>query len=81
VVLILRDHCIIFNFIMTAIRSTKVDEVFSLPKTLKHYFIPLYSCSIAAVFPSPADEFLEGKLDLNQYLGSPKGVRTHCNDG
>lgn len=53
---------------MTVICPTKVDEVFSLPRTLKHYSIPLYSCSIAAGFPSPADEFLEGKLDLNQYL-------------
>jgi hypothetical protein len=53
---------------MTALCSTKVDEIFGLSKTLKHYSIPLYSCSIAAGFPSPADEFLEGKLDLNQYL-------------
>ncbi|MEM6613181.1 MAG: translesion error-prone DNA polymerase V autoproteolytic subunit [Cyanobacteria bacterium P01_C01_bin.72] len=53
---------------MTAIYPTKVDEVFSLSKTLKHYPIPLYSSAIAAGFPSPADEFLEGKLDLNQHL-------------
>lgn len=53
---------------MTAICPTKVDELFSLPRTLKHYAIPLYSCAISAGFPSPADEFLEGKLDLNQHL-------------
>ncbi len=53
---------------MNVICPTKVDGVFSLPRTLKHYAIPLYSCSIAAGFPSPADEFLEGKLDLNQHL-------------
>jgi DNA polymerase V len=53
---------------MTVICPAKVDEVFGLSRTLKHYPIPLYSCSVAAGFPSPADEFLEGKLDLNQHL-------------
>ena len=53
---------------MSTICPAKVDEVFCLSRTLKHYAIPLYSCSIAAGFPSPADEFLEGKLDLNQHL-------------
>jgi DNA polymerase V len=68
VVLVLRNYCIIFDSIMTAICPTKVDELFSLPRTLKHYPIPLYSCTISAGFPSPAEEFLEGKLDLNQHL-------------
>ena len=53
---------------MSVICPTRVDEIFSLSGTLKHYSIPLYSCSVAAGFPSPADEFLEGKLDLNQHL-------------
>ena len=53
---------------MSTICPTKVDEVFSLSRNLKHYSIPLYGCSIAAGFPSPADEYLEGKLDLNQHL-------------
>lgn len=53
---------------MSTICSTKVDEVFSLSRNLKPYSIPLYGCSIAAGFPSPADEYLEGKLDLNQHL-------------
>lgn len=30
--------------------------------------IPLVSSTVHAGFPSPADDFLEGKLDLNQYL-------------
>ena len=30
--------------------------------------IPLYACSVEAGFPSPADDFIEGKLDLNQHL-------------
>lgn len=32
------------------------------------YQIPLYSCKVAAGFPSPADDYIEGKLDLNEYL-------------
>ena len=27
-----------------------------------------YNCSVAAGFPSPADDYLEDKLDLNEYL-------------
>jgi len=53
---------------MSAICPTKVDEVFGLSRTLKHYSIPIYGSSVAAGFPSPADEYLEGKLDLNQHL-------------
>ena len=30
--------------------------------------IPLYSCAVSAGFPSPADDHLEGELDLNKYI-------------
>lgn len=30
--------------------------------------IPLYMVSVSAGFPSPADDYLDGKLDLNEYL-------------
>ncbi|MGB6976326.1 MAG: translesion error-prone DNA polymerase V autoproteolytic subunit [Gammaproteobacteria bacterium] len=30
--------------------------------------LPLYGCKVAAGFPSPADDHLEGTLDLNEYL-------------
>jgi DNA polymerase V len=30
--------------------------------------LPLYSCPVSAGFPSPADDYLEGQLDLNQHL-------------
>lgn len=33
----------------------------------KHYF-DLYGSKVAAGFPSPADDYLEGSLDLNEYL-------------
>jgi DNA polymerase V len=32
------------------------------------YPLPLYACPVSAGFPSPAEDYLEGKLDLNQYL-------------
>ena len=30
--------------------------------------LPLHLCPVAAGFPSPADDFLEKRLDLNEYL-------------
>lgn len=30
--------------------------------------LPLYMTSIEAGFPSPADDYIEGKLDLNEHL-------------
>lgn len=32
------------------------------------YRFPLYGASVAAGFPSPADDFIEESLDLNAYL-------------
>ena len=54
-------------FIMNFNCPATVQEVYRA-RTKTHYDIPLYICAISAGFPSPADEFLEGKLDLNQYL-------------
>ena len=44
-----------------------VDEIYRF-KNSTSYQIPLYSCAVSAGFPSPAEEYLEGKLDLNQHL-------------
>jgi DNA polymerase V len=30
--------------------------------------VPLFVCSVAAGFPSPADDYIEAQLDLNSYL-------------
>lgn len=30
--------------------------------------LPLYACRLRAGFPSPADDYLEDKIDLNRYL-------------
>ena len=31
-------------------------------------YLQFYSCSVTAGFPSPADDYIENKLDLNDYL-------------
>ena len=34
----------------------------------RFYKIPLYLCSVAAGFPSPAESYIEGEFDLNELL-------------
>ena len=34
----------------------------------KGYKIPLYASKVQAGFPSPADDYVEGKLDLNEHV-------------
>ncbi len=34
----------------------------------KGYKLPIYGAKIAAGFPSPADDYIEGSLDLNEHL-------------
>jgi len=46
---------------------TIVHEIF-LPKTESNEKLNLYSSQIPAGFPSPAEDFLEKRLDLNDYL-------------
>ena len=38
------------------------------PRLETTYELPLYACPVSAGFPSPAEDYLEGTLDLNQYL-------------
>jgi DNA polymerase V len=35
---------------------------------MKHLLIPLMSSPVSAGFPSPAEDFIEASLDLNDYL-------------
>jgi DNA polymerase V len=42
-------------------------EIFR-PKRRTNCNLPLYTCPISAGFPSPAEDYLEAKLDLNQHL-------------
>jgi DNA polymerase V len=48
---------------MTAI----VEQVYT-PHVVVSCPCPLFLASVTAGFPSPADDYLEAKLDLNQYL-------------
>ena len=45
----------------------KADEIY-LPDTKTAHKLPLFLESVSAGFPSPADDYLEGKLDLNDLL-------------
>lgn len=48
-------------------QDVKVTEVFS-PERVQELALPLFLESVSAGFPSPADDYLEGRLDLNDYL-------------
>ena len=41
---------------------------FFRPEKVKHIELDLYTNTISAGFPSPAEDFLDKKLDLNDYL-------------
>lgn len=45
----------------------KVTEVFT-PERAEELALPLFLESVSAGFPSPADDYLEDRLDLNEYL-------------
>ncbi len=47
--------------------QTWVTDIFS-PDPSTHYRIPLLTCPVEAGFPSPADDWVEDRLDLNKYL-------------
>ena len=47
--------------------TLRVDEVYT-PETRKRLPRPLFLATVAAGFPSPAGDYVEGKLDLNQHL-------------
>lgn len=38
------------------------------PEMLVQYELPIYLESVSAGFPSPAEDYVEGKLDLNEHL-------------
>lgn len=40
-----------------------------MPKTLRSELYPFFNCSVSAGFPSPASDYIDQRLDLNQYLG------------
>ena len=51
------------------IKKQITDEVEILsPEKVSQLDLPLFLESVSAGFPSPADDYLEGKLDLNDHL-------------
>ncbi|MEE3717957.1 translesion error-prone DNA polymerase V autoproteolytic subunit [Tumidithrix elongata RA019] len=49
-------------FIATLVRDIYTPNFSSLLR------LPLYLCPVSAGFPSPAEDYIEGRLDLNRYL-------------
>ena len=47
---------------------SKIEAVKHLMQEDSPILPPLYSCSVRAGFPSPADDYIEGHLDLNTHL-------------
>ena len=43
-------------------------QVIYRPSFSQKISLPLYACPVSAGFPSPAEDYLEGQLDLNQHL-------------
>src|SRR6187200_1635266 len=48
--------------------SETISEIYGYEKTQHNFLIPLYLSSVSAGFPSPADDYIESKLDLNDLL-------------
>jgi len=49
------------------LEETKVTEILS-PEHIGEMGLPMYLESVSAGFPSPAEDYIEGKLDLNDFL-------------
>lgn len=53
---------------MKTTSKNKPDLEFFVPGETGEFLLPLYATRISAGFPSPAEDFIEQKLDLNAYL-------------
>jgi DNA polymerase V len=47
---------------------SKIPAVLTLIKEVSFNELPLYSSKVSAGFPSPADDYIESKIDLNRFL-------------
>ena len=54
--------------------SPFIEQILLPGKMLSVQLAPLYSHSISAGFPSPADDYIEDRLDLNELLVSNKAA-------
>ena len=50
------------------IPETMIENVRAFVERGAHMGLPLYACGVSAGFPSPADDFMEGRLDLHEHL-------------
>ncbi len=50
------------------IKNEKIELDIFLPETATELELPLVGAKIKAGFPSPADDYVEERLDLNKYL-------------
>ncbi len=48
--------------------TNMIDDIKSLIDDPQPFALPLFASKVPAGFPSPADDYMEGKLDLNRYL-------------
>lgn len=52
---------------------SRVEEVFAFLDSKIMHKLPLYSSTVRAGFPSPADDYIETHMDLNEYLIQHQG--------
>ncbi len=50
------------------VRSWDNVQYLGKPENLAKFALPLFDGSVPAGFPSPAEDYVEGRLDLNEYL-------------
>lgn len=47
--------------------TATIDAIYA-PDLSTRYALPIFLGRLPAAFPSPADDYIEGKLDLNRHL-------------
>ncbi len=60
-----RFSCIVWAMTLATDATISAIHPCERPPALKR---PLFACSVSAGFPSPADDYIEGKLDLNELM-------------
>lgn len=48
--------------------NTSIPRIYCPRENTQSITVPLFNCRVAAGFPSPADDYIEQSLDLNQLL-------------
>ncbi len=48
--------------------DSSIADIFSVDQTTKAPPLPLFTCGVSAGFPSPAEDHIDRKLDLNELL-------------